>query len=82
MTVEDWIISLTHNQESLSNLPICPYAKQAYINKRYHIIEIEYDDLTGLLEVTVLDELGGVIESITITNSDEDNDNDFDINLN
>ena len=35
-----------------------------------------------LLEVTVLDELGGVIESITITNSDEDNDNDFDINLN
>ena len=47
-----------------------------------YIIEIEYDDLTGLLEVTVLDELGGVIESITITNSDEDNDNDFDINLN
>lgn len=47
-----------------------------------YIIEIEYDDLTGLLEVTVLDELGGVIESITITNSDEDNDNDYDINLN
>ena len=47
-----------------------------------YIIEIEYDDLTGLLEVTVLDELGCVIESITITNSYEDNDNDFDINLN
>jgi hypothetical protein len=47
-----------------------------------YIIEIEYDDLTGRLEVTVLDELGGVIESITITNSEEDNDNHFDINLN
>jgi hypothetical protein len=48
-----------------------------------YIIEIEYDDLTGELEVTVLDELGGVIESITITNSNEDEENnDFDINLN
>jgi len=43
MSIEDWIFSLTHNQESLSNLPICPYAKQAYINKRYHIVDTDYD---------------------------------------
>jgi len=43
MSIEDWILSLTHNQESLSNLPICPYAKQAYINKRYHIVDTDYD---------------------------------------
>lgn len=45
MTVEEWILSLTHSQESLSNLPICPYAKQAYLNKRYSIIETEYDTI-------------------------------------
>ena len=55
-----------------------------------YIIDIEYDDETGAIEVTVLDELEGVIESITITNTedssdDDDNDvgfNDFNINLN
>lgn len=56
-----------------------------------YIIDIEYDDVTGAIEVTVLDELEGVIESITITNtedsSDDDNDdevgfNDYNINLN
>ena len=59
-----------------------------------YIIDIEYDDVTGAIEVSVLDELEGVIESITITNtqnsSDDDNDNDdvdidfndFNINLN
>jgi hypothetical protein len=57
-----------------------------------YIIDIEYDDVTGAIEVTVLDELEGVIESITITNTqdssdDDDNDvdvdfNDFNINLN
>jgi hypothetical protein len=45
MTVEDWILSLTHNHESLSNLPICPYAKQAYINKRYSILDTKYDTI-------------------------------------
>jgi hypothetical protein len=45
MTVEDWILSLTHNHESLSNLPICPYAKQAYINKRYYIADVEYNTI-------------------------------------
>jgi len=57
-----------------------------------YIIDIEYDDVTGAIEVSVLDELEGVIESITITNtqdsSDDDDDdvdvdfNDFNINLN
>lgn len=57
-----------------------------------YIIDIEYDDVTGAIEVTVLDELEGVIESITITNTedssdDDDNDdevgfNDYNINLN
>ena len=56
-----------------------------------YIIDIEYDDITGAIEVTVLDELEGVIESITITNTedssdDDDNDdvgfNDYNINLN
>ena len=45
MTVEDWILTLTHTQESLSNLPICPYAKQAYLNKRYSIVDTEYDTI-------------------------------------
>jgi hypothetical protein len=57
-----------------------------------YIIDIEYDDVTGAIEVSVLDELEGVIESITITNTedssdDDDNDdevgfNDYNINLN
>ena len=55
-----------------------------------YFVDIEYDDMTGAIEVTVLDELEGVIESITITNSvdssDDDDDevgfNDFNINLN
>jgi len=57
-----------------------------------YIIDIEYDDVTGAIEVTVLDELEGVIESITITNTDDSSDdednnddvgfNDYTINLN
>jgi hypothetical protein len=56
-----------------------------------YIIDIEYDDVTGAIEVSVLDELEGIIESITITNTedssdDDDNDdvgfNDYNINLN
>ena len=45
MTVEDWILTLTHTQESLSNLPVCPYAKQAYLNKRYSILDTEFDTI-------------------------------------
>jgi hypothetical protein len=56
-----------------------------------YIIDIEYDDVTGAIEVSVLDELEGIIESITITNAedssdDDDNDdvdfNDYNISLN
>lgn len=58
-----------------------------------YIVEIEYDDETGAIEVTVLDELEGVIESITITNAqdegsdteeddDEDGFNDFNFSPN
>lgn len=44
-----------------------------------YIVEIIYDEKTGELEVSVLDELGGVIESINITNTD---DKDFNPRLN
>jgi|688.fasta_scaffold654922_2 hypothetical protein len=54
MTVEEWILTLTHTQESLSNLPICPYAKQAYLNKRYSIIDTEYDTISLDIEVSDL----------------------------
>lgn len=57
-----------------------------------YIIDIEYDDVTGAIEVAVLDELEGVIESITITNTEDSSDdddnnddvgfNDYTINLN
>jgi hypothetical protein len=40
-----------------------------------YIIIIDYDDVTGSLDVTVLDELEGVIEAINVTN-DEDPDNE------
>jgi hypothetical protein len=45
-----------------------------------YIIEIKYDEENGELDVTVLDELEEIIESINITNSEHDN--DFNINLN
>ena len=45
-----------------------------------YIIEIKYDGENGELDVTVLDELEEIIESINITNSEHDN--DFKINLN
>ena len=54
MTVEEWILTLTHTQESLSNLPICPYAKQAYLNKRYSIMDTEYDTISLDIEVSDL----------------------------
>ena len=54
MTVEEWILTLTHTQESLSNLPICPYAKQAYLNKRYFIVDTGYDTISLDIEVSNL----------------------------
>ena len=38
----------------------------------YLIIAV-YDNVSGLLEISVLDELEEVIESIQVTNDDEDN---------
>jgi len=54
--------------------------KNKRIDLGEYIIDIKYNSSNGSLEVIVLDELGGIIESIDITNSDE-NDN-FNINLN
>ena len=49
-----------------------------------YIVKIGYDNETGAIEVSVLDELHDVIESIIITNAisennGEDNDDDIDI---
>jgi hypothetical protein len=50
-----------------------------------YIVVIKYEDTTGSLEVSVLDELEEVIESLEITNDeneDEDIDDPFDGLLN
>jgi len=48
-----------------------------------YIIVIKYEDTTGSLEVTVLDELEEEIESLEITNDeDEDDEDPFDGLLN
>ena len=44
-----------------------------------YIVEVIYNEKTGELEVSVLDELGDVIESINISNT---NDKDFNPRLN
>jgi hypothetical protein len=41
-----------------------------------YIVVINYEDTTGSLVVTVLDELEEEIESLEITNDDEDEDNE------
>ena len=47
-----------------------------------YIVKIEYDNETGAIEVSVLDELQDVIETIIITNViDDDKDNDDDIDI-
>jgi hypothetical protein len=45
-----------------------------------YIVDIEYDDVTGAIDVEVLDELEGIIESISITNSEDDSSDDSDNN--
>tara|TARA_B100000963_G_C22574302_1_gene647627 strand:+ start:244 stop:456 length:213 start_codon:yes stop_codon:yes gene_type:complete len=59
-------------------------ARNKIVDLGEYIINIDYDG-DGRLNVSVLDELGGEIESLFISNS-EDNDNDVDdintINLN
>jgi len=59
------------------------------VNLGEYIVDIEYDDVTGSLDLSVLDELEGVIESISVSNyeendeeNDNDNDNDIDQKLN
>jgi hypothetical protein len=48
-----------------------------------YVVNILYNDVTGSIEVEILDELDEVIESISITNSDEDEDEiKFDPRLN
>jgi hypothetical protein len=47
-----------------------------------YIVKIEYDNETGAIEVSVLDELQDVIETIIITNViDDDKNNDDDIDI-
>jgi hypothetical protein len=60
-TVEEWILTLTHTQELLSNLPICPYAKQVYLNKRYSVMDTEYDTISLDIEVSDLTQYQVVI---------------------
>jgi Holliday junction resolvase-like predicted endonuclease len=45
-----------------------------------YIIEINYNEKSGELDVIVLDELEEIVESINISNSEYNN--DFNINLN
>lgn len=48
-----------------------------------YIVKIEYDNETGAIEVSVLDELQDVIETMIITNVvDENNDDDNDDYIN
>ena len=46
----DWILKITESQERLSGLPICPYAKQAYVSKTYSIGETNYDTIEADIE--------------------------------
>ncbi len=46
-----------------------------------YVINIVYDKADGSLEVTILDELGDMIDAIVVTN-DTDENNEIDINLN
>jgi hypothetical protein len=47
-----------------------------------YIIKIRYEDTTGELEVLVLDELNGVIESLNITNDNDEDINEVDTSIN
>ena len=38
----EWILSITKSQQELSGLPICPYARQAYISNAYDIQQTDY----------------------------------------
>jgi len=48
--IVDWILRITKSEERLSGLPICPYAKQAYVSKSYSIGETNYDTIEADIE--------------------------------
>jgi hypothetical protein len=54
-------------------------SKKKRVDLGEYIVDIFYDEKTGEIEVSVLDELGDVIESISITN---ENNEDVDPRLN
>lgn len=54
-------------------------SKNKRVDLGEYIVDIFYDEKTGEIEVSVLDELGDVIESISITN---ENNEDIDPRLN
>ena len=54
-------------------------SKNKRVDLGEYIVDIFYDEKTGEIEVSVLDELGDVIESISITN---ENNEDVDPRLN
>lgn len=41
----DWILHLMEGRQELSGLPICPYAKQAYITKTYDIKQTDFNSV-------------------------------------
>ncbi len=47
-----------------------------------YIVIIEYNKKTGALDISVMDELEGLIESINISNDDEPEHDNSPINLN
>lgn len=40
-----WILNITKSQPELSGLPICPYARQAYIANTYDIQQTDYHNV-------------------------------------
>jgi len=49
-SITQWILGLTKPKEALSGMPICPYARQAYLSKAYDIKEINYSDVIASAE--------------------------------
>lgn len=47
-----------------------------------YIIIINYDDSDGSLDVTILDELEDIIDTMSITNDDDPDNNEIDPTLN
>jgi len=52
--IAEWVLGLTKGQEALSGMPICPYAKQAYLSKTYDVKDISYSDIIQSIETADL----------------------------